>query len=146
LQDPTWERSGRTDPGRDGCRVPIPWSGTEVPFGFSPPGSAPAWLPQPEWFAGYTAEAQDDDPNSMLNLYRAVLAARRAHPALGDGTLQWLPSGERVLAFRRDPGFVCVVNFGTTVVALPAHRDVIVASAPLRGGLLPADAAAWLAV
>lgn len=27
LQDPTWERSGRTERGRDGCRVPIPWSG-----------------------------------------------------------------------------------------------------------------------
>ncbi len=146
LQDPAWERSGHTDPGRDGCRVPIPWSGVASPFGFSPEGSAPPWLPQPEWFAAYTAEAEEHDPNSMLALYRSVLGARRHHPALGDGTLEWLPSGERVLAFRRSPGFVCIVNFGTSVVALPAHTDVIVASAPLRGGLLPSDAAAWLAV
>jgi hypothetical protein len=46
LQDPTWNRSGHTVRGRDGCRVPIPWSGTEPPFGF---GSVehPPWLPQP---------------------------------------------------------------------------------------------------
>ena len=35
LQDPTWERSGHTDRGRDGERVPLPWSGSEPPFGFS---------------------------------------------------------------------------------------------------------------
>src|SRR5207245_2206982 len=46
-QDPLWERSGHADPGRDGCRVPLPWSGTEPPFGFSPSGTiAEPWLPQ----------------------------------------------------------------------------------------------------
>ena len=35
LQDPTWERSGHTERGRDKCRVPIPWSGDAPPFGFS---------------------------------------------------------------------------------------------------------------
>ncbi|WP_026453436.1 glycoside hydrolase family 13 protein, partial [Saccharomonospora iraqiensis] len=40
LTDPVWERSGHTDRGRDGCRVPLPWSGTAPPFGFG----GPAWL------------------------------------------------------------------------------------------------------
>ena len=31
LQDPVWERSGRTERGRDGCRVPLPWSGAAPP-------------------------------------------------------------------------------------------------------------------
>ena len=35
LQDPTWERSGHTARGRDGCRVPLPWAGSVPPFGFS---------------------------------------------------------------------------------------------------------------
>jgi len=39
LEDPIWERSGRTVRGRDGCRVPIPWEGDAPPFGFGPPGS-----------------------------------------------------------------------------------------------------------
>jgi alpha-glucosidase len=41
LADPTWERSGHTRRGRDGCRVPVPWSGTEPPFGFAPDGTPP---------------------------------------------------------------------------------------------------------
>ena len=44
LADPIWTRSGHTLRGRDGCRVPIPWSGTVPPFGFGTGGS---WLPQP---------------------------------------------------------------------------------------------------
>ena len=42
-QDPIWHRTGGADPGRDGCRVPLPWSGPEPPFGFSPPrhGASP---------------------------------------------------------------------------------------------------------
>ncbi|HET9760161.1 MAG TPA: glycoside hydrolase family 13 protein, partial [Nocardioidaceae bacterium] len=46
LQDPTWERAGHTDRGRDGCRVPLPWSGSAPPYGFSPEGStSEPWLP-----------------------------------------------------------------------------------------------------
>ena len=43
-QDPAWFRGG--GPGRDGCRVPVPWSGTEPPFGFGP-GAGQPWLPMP---------------------------------------------------------------------------------------------------
>ena len=99
LQDPTWERSGHVVRGRDGCRVPIPWSGTEAPYGFGSADHAP-WLPQPEHWAALTAEAQEGDPASHLSLYRAVLAERRRNPALGDGTLSWVadvPDG--VLSF-----------------------------------------------
>jgi Glycosidases len=42
-QDPIWHRTGGADPGRDGSRVPLPWSGVDPPFGFSPP--RPAWSP-----------------------------------------------------------------------------------------------------
>jgi alpha-glucosidase len=144
-QDPAWERSGHTDPGRDGCRVPVPWSGSASPFGFSPEGSvAPPWLPQPTWFASYTAALEDDDPDSMLALYRKVLAVRRSTAALGDGGLAWLPSADHVLAFRRPPGVLCVVNFSAAPVALPAHREVLLASTPLVDGMLAGDAAVWL--
>ena len=134
LQDPTWERSGHAERGRDGCRVPIPWSGCEPPFGF---GSAeqPPWLPQPAHWAGLTAAAQDGDPASMLTLYRTALAERRRNPALGDGTLSWdedVPAD--VLSFVREPGFRCVVNFGPEPYALPPGHEVLVASAELDDG------------
>lgn len=146
LQDPTWERSGHTVRGRDGCRVPLPWSGREAPFGF---GSAnnPPWLPQPEGWAGLTAEAQDADPTSHLNHYRAALAERRRHPALGDGTLTWdedAPDG--VLSFTREPGFRCVVNFGPDTYPLPAGARVLLASGDATSGTLGVDEAVWLQV
>jgi alpha-glucosidase len=144
LQDPAWRRSGFTDPGRDGCRVPVPWSGVASPFGFSADGSATPWLPQPAWFARYTVAAEHDDPSSMLSLYRDVLRLRRAAPALGDGGLHWLDSSAHVLAFRREPDFICVVNLDGAATVLPAHRQVLLASSPLDDGMLPADAAVWL--
>ena len=79
LQDPVWERSGHADRGRDGCRVPLPWSGDAAPFGFGPAGSVP-WLPQPAGWAAMTVAAQEADPNSMLALYRSALRLR--HQAL----------------------------------------------------------------
>ena len=67
LRDPIWERSGHTQRGRDGCRVPIPWSGTAAPYGFSPAGVAP-WLPMPADWAERTAAAQAGDEGSVLAL------------------------------------------------------------------------------
>ena len=145
LQDPTWRRSGHTERGRDGCRVPLPWSGAAAPFGFSPEGAVKEpWLPQPADFAAVTVAAQEADDGSMLALYRAALAVRRSHPALGGGELTWRPSEPGVLVFDRDPGFTCVVNLADHPVALPAGARVLVSSAPLQEGRLPVDAAAWL--
>jgi len=143
LQDPMHFRSRGVDPGRDGCRVPLPWSGAAAPYGFSAPGSAPTWLPQPADWAGLTVEQQSSDPASMLHLYRDVLARRRAEPTLGDGPLTWLDSADDVLAFARGD-VICVVNLGTDPVDLPAHSDVLLTSDPLVAGRLPRDTAAWL--
>ncbi|MEU6775464.1 glycoside hydrolase family 13 protein [Streptomyces sp. NPDC046759] len=147
LQDPVWERSGHTDRGRDGCRVPIPWSGRTAPYGFSPKGaSAAPWLPQPADWAARTVEAQTGDQSSVLELYRAALRRRREHPALGDGTLTWLDTPAGVLALRRDPGFVCVVNLSTEPYPLPDHTAILLSSEPVEDGRLRPDQAVWLAV
>jgi alpha-glucosidase len=148
LQDPGWEQSGHTDRGRDGCRVPIPWSGVEPPFGFSPPGAgAPTWLPQPACWRGQTVESQTGDPGSTLELYRRALRLRRAHPALGDGTLRWLAAPTGALAFARDPGFACVVNLSADPVPAPPQAELVISSGLLEhDGRVPADAAAWFAV
>jgi alpha-glucosidase len=147
LQDPTWERAGHTDRGRDGCRVPLPWSGSAPPYGFSPEGSAAApWLPQPADWAGLTVEAETGDPGSMLELYREALRLRRETPALGDGRLTWLDLPEGVLGFTREPGFACVVNVTSAHVALPEGYDILLTSDDLgTEGRLPAATAAWLA-
>jgi alpha-glucosidase len=147
LQDPTWARSGHLDRGRDGCRVPIPWSGDATPYGFSEGSQAQPWLPQPPDWAAYTVAAQTGDADSMLELYRAALHQRRRLEALGEGILRWrddLP--DTVIAFDREPGFTCLVNFGPRDVALPMGTRVILASGHLTAdGLLPAETSVWLA-
>ncbi|MEU9407386.1 glycoside hydrolase family 13 protein [Streptomyces sp. NPDC048281] len=148
LQDPVWERSGHTERGRDGCRVPIPWSGTTAPYGFSAAdATASPWLPQPADWAPRSVAAQTGDPASMLELYRTALRIRREHPALGDGTLTWLddnPAG--VLAFHREPGFICVANLSTEPYELPAHTSVLLTSGPVEDNRLAPDQAVWLTV
>jgi alpha-glucosidase len=147
-QDPIWLRTGGADPGRDGSRVPLPWAGTEPPFGFSPPDAAkPPWLPQPVQWRGLTVEAQTGDPDSMLELYRQALRIRRAEPALGqhpDAPTTWRAAPDGVLALDRGDGLCCVVNLSAGAVALPAHSAVLLASGPLADDLLPPDTAVWL--
>jgi alpha-glucosidase len=146
-RDPIFARTGGAELGRDGCRVPIPWSGATAPYGFGPDGSTP-WLPQPPAWAELSVAAQEGDPASTLSLYRRALRLRRDLPGLGAGELRWLSAaGDDVLAFSR-PGVVCVVNQGSSPVAassLPAGAP-LVASGPLVEGQLPPDTAAWWAV
>jgi alpha-glucosidase len=144
-QDPMFFRSGGLDPGRDGCRVPLPWSDAAPPYGFSPPDSAQQpWLDQPADWSGLTVAAQTAAPGSTLRLYRDAIRIRRAEASLGGGTLRWLAAGPTVLAFDRGVDITCIVNFGPDRVALPADADVLLASGPLEEGQLPVDTTAWL--
>ncbi len=132
-------------PGRDGSRVPLPWAGAEPPFGFSPAGAvAEPWLPQPKEWRDLTVEAETGKPGSMLELYRAALALRKAEPALGDGPMTWLSAGDGVLAFDRGSSVRCVVNLSAAAVRLPEHAGLLLASGPLDGESLPPDTTVWL--
>jgi alpha-glucosidase len=137
-QDPMWQRRGHS---RDGCRVPLPWSGDEPPFGFST--TAP-WLPQPREWKDRTVQAQTGDPSSMLELYRSAIALRRAEPGLHQPAMSWLDTDPGVLAYTRGDAFVCVLNMSGSPTGLPDHATVLITSSPLDGDRLPPDTAAWL--
>ncbi|MET8689662.1 glycoside hydrolase family 13 protein [Streptomyces sp. NPDC004732] len=152
-QDPAFFRSAGQDGTRDGCRVPLPWSGERAPFGFGPREGGPSWLPQPDSWKDLSVAAQSGDPASTLEFYRRALAVRRAHPALGAGRdITWLPSPDGVLAFRRVTpagSFVCTVNLSASPVALPTPGTPLLASTEVVPGagrtVLPADSAVWWA-
>ncbi len=102
-RDPVWTRSGGTSVGRDGARVPMPWSGDAPPYGFSADGVRP-WLPQPADWAARTVLAQAADPMSTWLLVRGALTLRRSLPHLRGDKLRWrddVPAG--CLAFDRLP-------------------------------------------
>ncbi|MDE3133360.1 MAG: glycoside hydrolase family 13 protein [Acidobacteriota bacterium] len=142
-QDPMWHRSGGVDPGRDGCRVPLPWSGTEPPYGFSPNPEAQLWLDQPGDWAGLSVEAQIEDPASMLSLYRTGLSIRRQAPWGEGAALEWLDYGGDVIAFSRGERFTCIVNFGSQPIELPVSAEVLAASSSLEQGTVPEDTTVW---
>ncbi|WP_151769797.1 glycoside hydrolase family 13 protein [Streptomyces abyssomicinicus] len=143
IKDPMHFRSGGTDPGRDGCRVPLPWEAGAPSHGFG--ARSEPWLPQPADWGEYAVDRQSADPDSMLSLYRAALRLRRGEPGFGDGPLTWLDAGDGVLAFRRTHGLVCVVNLAGAPAVLPPHERLLLASGPLGAdGTLPADTAVWL--
>ncbi len=149
LKDPMYFRSGGTDPGRDGCRVPLPWTEAGSSFGFGPDGGAAPWLPQPEGWGAYSVQAQENDPGSMLSLYRSALALRRAEPALRGSELAWFDGTDEgdALVFTRGSGaqaLVCAVNLGSKPLPLPPHSRVLLSSGPLDGTDLPPDTAVWL--
>ncbi|MFF4306245.1 glycoside hydrolase family 13 protein [Streptomyces sp. NPDC001601] len=139
LQDPIWEQTGHIRKGRDGCRVPLPWTADGPSYGF---GSGGAWLPQPEWFGSYAVEAQAGTAGSTLELYRTALRLRRK---LLDGeTLTWAEAPAGVLHFARTEGWRCVTNASDAPVPLPPG-EVLLASVPLpHDGTLPPDTTVWL--
>ena len=110
LQDPTFFRSGGAEKGRDGCRVPLPW--TRRAARRSASAKAARTCPSRRGSRRCSVEAQEADPASTLRLYRKALAAApgaavRRVPRLGTTT------GEApVLHFSRPGGWHSVTNFG----------------------------------
>jgi alpha-glucosidase len=142
-QDPSWIRSGHTQRGRDGCRVPIPWEADAPSYGFGP-GDA-SWLPQPEIWAEYALDRQRGVAGSTFELYRSALLLRREH-GLGGGALTWTEAQADVLAFHN--GSVGVLtNFGAAPLELPAGAEVLVSSEPLdAAGRVPTDVTVWVRI
>ena len=141
-QDPNFARTGGLEIGRDGCRVPLPWTADAPGYGFGPTGAS--WLPQPESFRELAADRQEGDERSTLALYRSALALRR-EKSLGAGTMMWADSAMDVLDFRN--GDIRVVsNVGSEPILLVSADAVLLASSPdaIAEGMLTPDSTVWL--
>ncbi|WP_460723068.1 glycoside hydrolase family 13 protein [Microbacterium aureliae] len=139
-QDPTFFRSPGEDIGRDGCRVPLPWTASGSSFGFGADG---AHLPQPAWFGDSAVDVQDGDPSSTLSMYRRALELR--HRLQTEERLEWIETGDpHVLRFRRPNGWEIVTNFGAEPYALDRPGDVVLSSGPGVGDVLPGETSVWL--
>jgi len=137
LQDPMWLRDGMTRKGRDGCRVPLPWTKSGTSFGF---GTGGAHLRQPSWFADFSVEAEDGVPGSTLELYRAALKLRRELQGAED--LTWEDSPRKTVHFSRPGGWHSFTNFRKRPVKIPTG-EVLLSSKPLVDGELPGNATVW---
>jgi alpha-glucosidase len=140
-QDPAFFRGGEFDGlGRDGCRVPLPWTADGSSFGFGADG---AHLPQPAWFAEYAVDVEAADPSSTLSLYREALRLR--HRLQTAESLEWIETGRvDVLRFARPNGWQVVTNFGAEPFDLGADASAVVLG-PVDGGALPGESTVWIA-
>ncbi|MER5387790.1 glycoside hydrolase family 13 protein [Saccharopolyspora sp. NPDC002686] len=139
-QDPAFYRNKGVEVGRDGCRVPLPWTPDGSSFGFGPGG---AHLPQPAWFAGYAVTIQDNDPDSTLNLYRRALDLRSRLRT--QESLEWLDLGPHVVAFRRPNGWTSITNFGDETVVFDGGEQLLSSSATSEDGIVEPSTTAWFA-
>lgn len=152
--DPVHARSDGRVKGRDGCRVPLPWTVSPVgSHGFSPgPGTIEPWLPQPEDWGIHSAEALESDTSSILHLYRDAVAVRRKLADLQGLDLTWHEIGPGALAFSRGNAVV-VLNLTDHDLEVPPAllegRRVVLVSDPSRRsatrGTVPGDTCVWLA-
>jgi alpha-glucosidase len=143
-QDPIFFRSPGFNTGRDGCRVPLPWSVDGPSYGF---GSGEAHLPQPAWFAHYAVELEESDPDSTLNLYRTALKLRRELQS--DEALTWVDAPAEVLHIQRPGGWQAITNFAPESVpwsdlGYETQPEVLLATGPLNPDSLPAETTIWL--
>ena len=150
-QDPYFFRTDGKEPGRDGCRIPLPWAADEPSYGFSTPadddgpasaaeGVAAPWLPQPASFRALAADRQVGVEGSVFELYRRLLQIR-GELDLGTGTFAWSEHHDPargVLAFRVTSGagrhlgsgepipartVLVMANLSTDPVDLPAGHS-----------------------
>ena len=97
VQDPFEKNVPGIGVGRDPQRTPMQWDkGQNASF-----SHGDTWLPMGDYQNGKNVAAQQDDPRSMLTLYRRLLQLRRQEPALSTGAYQGGEANEQILSFVR---------------------------------------------
>jgi alpha-glucosidase len=125
VRDPIGKIGWPQEKGRDGERTPMQWDASKN-AGFST--AQKPWLPLPPSSSEYNVAEEEQNPNSILNFYKRLIALRRSQAALRDGAYLALnPDDEYVLSYlRRNP-----VAGDTVLVALNMSGEPRVISVDL---------------
>jgi alpha-glucosidase len=121
----------RLDPvpdNRDGCRTPMPWTDEPWPN---------AWLPMGD--TARNVAAQREDPGSVLNFVRDLIALRRERADLHSGRYETLPAPAGAWVWRRGKHTTVALNLSDEPVSIDARGAVLIATAgqPFEGELAP---------
>lgn len=125
-QDPVYFRTGGLQKGRDGARVPLPWSSGNPHCGFS---TTKPWLPISESWRDLSIETQEGDPASSLNLFRRALSARQELITITK-TIEWIQTEkDHLLAFRRG-NYLVLLNTSHSAEVFASQGLLLLASDP----------------
>jgi len=138
VQDPLYLRNLKQAKGRDGARVPLPWTRGGKNFGF---GGGTPHLPQPQWFADFSVEAESGVVGSPLEVFRTALKLRRELQCAEEITWHETTS-EDVLHFSRPNGWNCITNFRASKYPMPAG-EIILDSSPLFDVKIASGTSIW---
>jgi alpha-glucosidase len=146
-QDPVFFRTGGKQKGRDGARVPLPWSSTQSHCGFT---SGTPWLPIPPEWSSASVETQNSDESSSLNLFRRAIAARR-EVFTHESEITWANDLEKgLLAFNRGK-YLVLLNTSDADINYSCDGDIVLKSdseVELNQSILtlPPASACWVKV
>jgi alpha-glucosidase len=131
VQDPAEKRQPGIGMGRDPERTPMAWdcSGTA---GFT---RGRPWLPLGADHPAVNVEVEDGDGESTLNLYRRLIALRRAHPMLVTGQLRSHTTFGNLFCYERaadNERLAIFLNFGHGPVHLATEAGVVLAGTDSR--------------
>jgi alpha-glucosidase len=133
IQDPAEKREPGKGLGRDPERTPFPWE-QNPGAGFT---TGKPWLRIGQ---DTPLSVQQNDPGSMVNLYRDLLALRRQHATLASGSITHVIANGPVLSFRRSgndgAAFEIVANIGHVPIAVTlAAGEIVFSTDPNRTGI-----------
>jgi alpha-glucosidase len=141
LQDPEAIANWPLTLSRDGARTPLPWNVDVAQAGFT---QGEPWLPIGGENLLRAVDAQEVDGDSLLAHTRAMLALRKAHPALRHGSLDILLADDQRLLFRRtagDQSILCLFNLSSEVAEWPGDiaptTAILAAVNGAASGMLP---------
>ena len=126
VQDPAEKNQPGIGMGRDPERAPMMWDSSGM-AGFT---NGRPWLPLSADHRTKNVEVEERDGESILNLYRRLIALRRAHPVLVDGELRSVTASSDLLSYERvadNERLLIFVNFGHSPVQAATERGMVIA-------------------
>ena len=140
VHDPIGKLGWPKEKGRDGERTPMQWDSGKY-AGFTTGGTP--WLPVPPSAAKYNVQMEGQEPDSVFNAYKRLLALRKSEAALRDGSYEAVDeTNEHVFSYLRKSGSETVLvalnmSAQPRVIAVKtsgAKADVLYRSPRAKGG------------
>jgi alpha-glucosidase len=135
VRDPIGITGWPKEKGRDGERTPMQWDASNAQAGFST--NPHPWLPVPESYRTINVQSEAADANSILSWHRALIAMRRAIPALRDGTAVMLDQqNASVLSYARVSADGTAILVSLNMSATPQTISLDLKAAGITGAPL----------